>query len=1406
MNKKVNSIVWVCFVALLSVARAADDNWTAAGADTRVSTVENWETGAVPTHHMRFSDGAAGKTVTFDRNYALANYLWVGSATAEKFYVPATETTAEVFNPVIWEATEAENGLTQKEASFRIADANNQNGALQIESGRYTSGSDWWIGYNGGKGKAVLNGGSIEGYNLFVGHGGGAYGELIVKNGGQVSTRANILIADNDASSTGTLVIENGDVLSAGDVNVSTKGTGSVTIGSGDPKVPASLTVPTGKWMYLAKESTASGTLTLKAGGVLNTPFMSTRSANATLVFDGGTLRKTATGPNEYIFKSDNNTGTATIQVTENGGTIDVGDFGGRIDFPMSLAEGATKATLTKKGSGPLTLVGLQGDETAAFAMVVEEGVLALRAGTYLSSLTLGDNSFVCMKGATAADKVVLTVKSDISAYAEKIVCSGYKTSVFQEDGVWKVKTVAYGESEVVPTYWIGGTKAAWTDSGSWTDGVPTAESKACVLHSGIATISEDVNVKSLTLGKAVVFSVYKSGSNWPNLRAEEITGEGRLVLSSCGLKPITEKTLTVYVDVEADPTVAGMNQDCWIEGNDETSRIEIYGTVTGRSAIRVNKGMTIRNGGKLVFGCRPDDDNYFRNSLIEAGGTIEVLDGGWAELSSSSTYAEGSIFRVHSNGELKITESTVIAGNLVGEGLVTCETSDQKPVTLSGNNEEFAGTVQKLNRGPLRLDSETAGSAKASWIIGGDIRSNVASGTLRFGQIDYHRTNDWYVCYAENATGENFLTFEIGAKGGNSNLGTANGICQGSNNLNIRKVGTGNLDLWFNIYQNIDIHEGTASFQNDNGPSLTYQFTGGTMKLPYVPTWSFLDRIKNSTGPVSIDTDGVDISFYQKGTINNSNTGGLTKKGEGVLVFWSDLAYTGSTTVEGGSLLIKGGLADNAGGAVTVSEGAELKLYVDHISFTDGEATAVFNGTIDEESVERVVITGKNNEFVVSAGEGVVLATASPADNAVPNRWIGISADHWTTAANWTKGVPANEQTIEIDYTARIANIQGSINLNKIIVAAGVEAQFVTRNYKTHPSINVNAIEIPGEGEATIALDHCGVQSRVGQYEVPENLNFRMVSTTTDSWLRNLNLKGKLLGNGILRPYTVHFYGDNSAFEGKIAVLDAGSRICDTAASLPNGILELAHDISFDIMEGTFKIGSLDTHEQRLWYTKAGSKAVIEVGHRNENFGRADSKYFFGPESYSAIEVPKLTFKKVGTGMWTNSMKGLRHIIVEEGELALVNCPCEDYKFDNNHGYEIDTLVVKKGAALTGSSGTQPIYSLTLEPGAILKTTLSEVTTGEGEDAVTTVVQSAWPTVTGSVDVQGAYGVVEGAELLAPNAEYTLLGVTGEGNSLTGHAWLQKDETYPKGTWVVKTRPQKAVVGEMQGFILLLR
>ena len=244
-------------------------------------------------------------------------------------------------------------------------------------------------------------------------------------------------------------------------------------------------------------------------------------------------------------------------------------------------------------------------------------------------------------------------------------------------------------------------------------------------------------------------------------------------------------------------------------------------------------------------------------------------------------TVAEGAKLVVEEGVTVTLPGGAVINGSLAGKGTVV---QNSGMVTLAGDNSDFEGEYKKLVNTEVIFNVPEAGSAKAKWTIYGDMRTKFATGKLQFGEFNWRSAieigqDNWYVLYCENSNTDvgQGVTIEVGALNTQSQIGSSAQICKGANKSTLldtlRKVGTGDLTLWFDQYNTVDIHEGTVSFMNNNGPSVNYTFTGGTMNLKYVPGWAFLDRFNNSTGPVSIDTCGVDAGLYKKGTINSTNT-----------------------------------------------------------------------------------------------------------------------------------------------------------------------------------------------------------------------------------------------------------------------------------------------------------------------------------------------------------------------------------------------------------------------------------------------------------------------------------------------------------------------------------------------------
>ena len=254
---------------------------------------------------------------------------------------------------------------------------------------------------------------------------------------------------------------------------------------------------------------------------------------------------------------------------------------------------------------------------------------------------------------------------------------------------------------------------------------------------------------------------------------------------------------------------------------------------------------------------------------------------------------------------------------NISGSGQATIKTllmGGTSTVNLDGGSLTLSGfSVANLTAATFNFNGGTLKAGTANFTLGGITSANVKSGGA-IVDTDGGRTITISQALLDGTGG-----------GGLTKNGAGTLILSGANTFTgAMTLNAGTLTVsGENAYTGTtNINGGTlqANHASALGSGGNVVFAGGT--LQYMANTAGQDwgaRIKNSTtGAIALDTNGQNATVT---TIDNTNTGGLTKSGPGTLTLAGTNTYTGLTAVNAGRLSLTGSIASD----VTVASGANL-------------------------------------------------------------------------------------------------------------------------------------------------------------------------------------------------------------------------------------------------------------------------------------------------------------------------------------------------------------------------------------------------------------------------------------------------------------------------------------------------
>ncbi len=383
---------------------------------------------------------------------------------------------------------------------------------------------------------------------------------------------------------------------------------------------------------------------------------------------------------------------------------------------------------------------------------------------------------------------------------------------------------------------------------------------------------------------------------------------------------------------------------------------------------------------------------------------------------SATTTYSGaisgiGSLIKIGSGTQILSGSNTYSGGTVINAGTLQSSTSGALAVSTSATVNN-AGSTFAVNYGGASDYSQ----AQVATLLG---NTTFSATTTAFGLDTTHATSP--VTYG------NVLSMPAG----------------------LTKLGTGTLILnQSNTYPGTTaVNGGTLSLANSaalaGGGGIT--FGGGTLQFTGSNTQDYSPRIANSSGAVSIDTNGQNVTFASG--LNSSNSGGLAKRGTGTLLLAGPSTYGGVTYVTAG-LLAFGGSGNSLPGAVNVTTGGTLQFQGSSVtSFTatgDGNFNVTSASTVAIQPGAAVTLAGDMKLGAFGQGVGNVVQTGGTLTitDSFSNRPLTIGEYNGETSTYTLAGgllnVPNSTTYAPWDGAAVFTISAGTADLKKIEIGSG--------------------------------------------------------------------------------------------------------------------------------------------------------------------------------------------------------------------------------------------------------------------------------------------------------------------------------------------------------------------------------
>lgn len=188
---------------------------------------------------------------------------------------------------------------------------------------------------------------------------------------------------------------------------------------------------------------------------------------------------------------------------------------------------------------------------------------------------------------------------------------------------------------------------------------------------------------------------------------------------------------------------------------------------------------------------------------------------------------------------------------------------------------------------------------------------------------------------------------------------------------------------------------------------------------------------------------------------------------------------------------------------------------------------------------------------------------------------------------------------------------------------------------------------------------------------------------------------------------------GDNSGFEGSVTHTHQGKLwFKNPKSGSAKAQWNVSEDIVFDFDytqisedDAVIEFGAFQGTKNKRYYQDHSKKLTVKIGALSNVDSWIRVAHFGARDWTDGSKLTKLTIVKVGDGKFSTSVFGCPKFVVEEGELTFEVIADGQYSgatFFSTGCKEIDSVVVKKGAALSGSLHAEmQVASIDFEDGS---------------------------------------------------------------------------------------------------------